>query len=66
MHSTFACPKELQHNLFEGLSAMFGREVPLYDKSLAVNQRCNQAVCDVLSKIFVGLRSGAEVAPVVW
>lgn len=54
MHSTFACPKELQHNLFEGLSAMFGREVPLYDKSLAVNQRCNQAVCDVLSKIFVG------------
>ena len=68
MDSTFACPNELQRNLFEGLSDMFGREVPLYDKSLAVNQYCNRAVCDLLSQIFVGfsrsqsdlLRTGRE------
>ena len=54
MDSTFACPRDLQKNLFDGLSAMFGREVPLYDKSLAVNQHCNKAVCDVLSQLFVG------------
>ena len=54
MDSKFACPRDLQNSLFDGLSAMFGREVPLYDKSLAVNQRCNQAVFEVLSQIFIG------------
>lgn len=68
MESNFACPKKLQHSLFEGLSAMFGREVPLYDKSLVVNHCCNRAVCDLLSRVFVGfnrsqsdlLRTGRE------
>ncbi len=54
MDSTFACPRDLQRKLFAGLSAMFGSEVPLYDKSLAVNQCCNQAVVGVLSQMFVG------------
>lgn len=40
---------EMQNRLFAELSAMFGREVPLYDKALAVNAACNRAVCDVLS-----------------
>ena len=54
MDPKFACPRDLQNSLFDGLSAMFGREVPLYDKSLVVNQHCNQAVCEVLSQVFVG------------
>lgn len=29
---------------------MFGREVPLYDKSLLVNRACNRAVCQLLTK----------------
>ena len=36
----------LQNRLFAKLSAMFGAEVPLYDKSLAVNLVCNRAVCE--------------------
>jgi uncharacterized glyoxalase superfamily metalloenzyme YdcJ len=33
---------------------MFGREVPLYDKSLLVNKVCNQSVIALLSKLHVG------------
>lgn len=40
---------EMQNRLFAELSAMFGAEVPLYDKALAVNAVCNRAVCDVLA-----------------
>ena len=40
---------EMQNRLFAELSAMFGKEVPLYDKALAVNAVCNRAVCDLLA-----------------
>lgn len=40
---------EMQNRLFAELSAMFGREVPLYDKAQAVNAVCNRAVCELLS-----------------
>src|SRR5687768_16088162 len=40
---------KMQHRLFSELSAMFGKEVPLYDKSLLVNRLCNQTVCSLLS-----------------
>ena len=40
---------EMQNRLFAELSAMFGQEVPLYDKALAVNAACNRAVCDLLA-----------------
>ncbi|HYE61879.1 MAG TPA: DUF1338 family protein [Phycisphaerales bacterium] len=43
---------EMQNRLFAELSAMFGREVPLYDKSLAVNTVTNTAVCSLLSQIY--------------
>ncbi len=43
---------EMQRKLFSELSAMFGREVPLYDRSLAINFLCNRAVCDLLSDRF--------------
>jgi uncharacterized glyoxalase superfamily metalloenzyme YdcJ len=41
---------EMQRKLFSELSTMFGREVPLYDRSLAINFLCNRAVCDLLSE----------------
>lgn len=41
---------EMQNRLFAELSAMFGREAPLYDRSLAVNAVCNRAVCDLLAQ----------------
>ena len=44
----------LQHRLFAELSAMFGAEVPLYDKSLAVNLACNRAVCALVGERFAG------------
>jgi uncharacterized glyoxalase superfamily metalloenzyme YdcJ len=42
----------LQHRLFARLSTMFAEEVPLYDKSLGINQICNRAICDLLSRMF--------------
>ncbi len=42
----------LQNRLFARLSAMFAEEVPLYDKSLGINQICNRAICDLLSLMF--------------
>jgi len=45
---------KMQHRLFAGLSQMFGREVPLYDKSLLVNKVCNQAVVELLSILHPG------------
>lgn len=44
----FADPLTMQRRLFSQLSAMFGRETPLYDKSLLVNQACNRSVCALL------------------
>ncbi len=44
----------MQNRLFSELSSMFGKEVPLYDKSLLVNMITNRAVCNVLSKLHTG------------
>lgn len=50
----FADKIKMQHRLFAELSTMFGREVPLYDKSLLVNKVCNQTVVALLSKLHDG------------
>ncbi|MEM6334047.1 MAG: DUF1338 family protein [Planctomycetota bacterium] len=54
MPSVFVDRVVLQNRLFAELSAMFGGEVPLYDKSLAVNQVTNRAVGDLLAVRFPG------------
>ena len=54
MNSRFADPLDMQHTLFAELSRMFGNEVPLYDKSLAVNFRCNRILSDLLAETFEG------------
>ncbi|MGP1347865.1 MAG: 2-oxoadipate dioxygenase/decarboxylase family protein [Phycisphaerales bacterium] len=53
-HAAFADRTDMQNRLFAELSRMFGEEVPLYDKSLAVNQACNRAVCDLLARLHRG------------
>jgi uncharacterized glyoxalase superfamily metalloenzyme YdcJ len=45
-------PVVLQNQLFAKLSEMFAAEVPLYDKSLVVNQICNRAICDLFSLLY--------------
>lgn len=45
---------QMQHRLFAELSSMFGKEVPLYDKSLLVNTVCNRTVCDLLGTLYPG------------
>jgi uncharacterized glyoxalase superfamily metalloenzyme YdcJ len=57
---TFADPIDMQNRLFAELSRMFGREVPLYDRSLAVNRVCNTAVCELLGKRHLGFRVSAD------
>lgn len=54
MAQEFVDRLQMQHRLFAELSRMFGREVPLYDKSLAVNRVCNRAACDLLAKKYNG------------
>ena len=56
----FADPLQMQHRLFVELSAMFGREVPLYEQSLHVNRLCNRAVCTLLGSLFPGLAVSDE------
>lgn len=56
----FVSKLEMQHRLFGELSRMFGREAPLYDKSLAVNRECNTAVCRALARMHVGFSITAE------
>lgn len=51
---------EMQHRLFGELSRMFGREAPLYDRSLLVNRVCNRAVCDLLGLLHPGLAVSDE------
>ena len=51
---SFASTIEMQNRLFAELSSMFGREVPLYDKSLLVNKECNKAVCELLGQLHIG------------
>ena len=56
----FADKVEMQNLLFSELSAMFGKEVPLYDKSLVVNRVCNQTVCSLFSRLYDGFSMSAE------
>lgn len=50
----------MQHRLFAELSAMFGKEVPMYDKSLAVNRACNRTVCELLGTLHPGFAVSDE------
>src|SRR3954464_6081299 len=54
MNASFADKVQMQNMLFAELSNMFGREVPLYDKSLLVNKECNKAICTLLSQLHRG------------
>lgn len=54
MSTAFADKVQMQHQLFAELSSMFGKEVPLYDKALVVNQVCNRAVCGLLGRLYTG------------
>lgn len=56
MSAKFADKIEMQNLLFSELSRMFGREVPLYDKSLLVNKVCNQTVCSLLGRKYPGFQ----------
>jgi len=56
MSAAFAVKLEMQRLLFAELSTMFGREVPLYDKSLLVNQACNRTVGALLARKYSGFR----------
>ena len=56
MSSKFANKTEMQNLLFAELSKMFGREVPLYDKSLLVNKACNQTVGALLARKYTGFQ----------
>ncbi len=60
MPGPFADPIALQHRLFAELSAMFGQEVPLYDKSLLVNLVCNRTVCALLGRRYPGFAVSDE------
>lgn len=50
----FASKVEMQHRLFAELSRMFALEVKMYDRSLAVNNATNSAVCNLLGKLYPG------------
>lgn len=52
--TSLASKIDMQNRLFAELSAMFGREVPLYDGSLRVNRTCNRTVCRLLSRLHAG------------
>ena len=60
MTTSFVDPLAMQHSLFAELSRMFGTEVPLYDKSLAVNQVCNRLLVDLLASRFEGFSVSDE------
>ena len=53
-NARFADPVEMQNILFGELSSMFAKEVPMYDRSLAVNHVCNTTVCDLAARLHVG------------
>jgi uncharacterized glyoxalase superfamily metalloenzyme YdcJ len=56
----FANKIDMQNRLFAELSRMFGTEVPLYDKSLLVNQECNKAVCAIVGQLYPGFAMSTE------
>lgn len=61
MARQFADRIEMQNRLFAELSSMFGKEVPLYDKALAVNAECNREVCDLLAQRHPGFSVTDEI-----
>jgi uncharacterized glyoxalase superfamily metalloenzyme YdcJ len=61
MARQFADKIEMQNRLFAELSSMFGDEVPLYDKALAVNAECNHEVCDLLAQRHPGFSVTDEI-----
>ena len=52
--------RDMQNKLFAELSTMFGKEVPLYDKALAVNTACNRTVRDLLALRHPGFHATDE------
>ena len=54
MPAPFADRVEMQNRLFAELSALFAREVPMYDRSLLVNRACNRTVCELVGKLHTG------------
>jgi uncharacterized glyoxalase superfamily metalloenzyme YdcJ len=52
--------RDLQNRLFAALSAMFAKEVPLYDKALLVNMACNKTICALLSRLHLGFSLSDE------
>ncbi len=56
MQNNFVDPLILQSRLFAELSHMFAKEVPLYDRSLALNEQCNRVVCELVAKLHVGFQ----------
>ena len=52
--TVFCDPVSMQNKLFGELSSMFAKEVPMYDRSLAVNHVCNTTVCDLAARLHVG------------
>jgi len=54
MSTHFTDRIEMQNRLFAELSSMFGKEVPLYDRSLLVNRECNTAVCALVGQLHRG------------
>ena len=60
MATTFADRRQMQNRLFSELSRMFGLEVPLYDRSLAVNAETNKAVCALVALLHRGFCMSPE------
>ncbi|MFK7759466.1 MAG: DUF1338 family protein [Phycisphaerales bacterium] len=58
--TSFVDKRTLQHELFHELSDMFGREVPMYDRSLLINTSCNRAVCSLLAELYHGFEVSDE------
>ena len=58
MPEAFADRIEMQNRLFAELSALFAREVPMYDRSLLVNRACNRAVCELVGTLHRGFSIG--------
>jgi uncharacterized glyoxalase superfamily metalloenzyme YdcJ len=54
MPAPFADRVEMQNRLFAELSALFAREVPMYDRSLLVNRVCNRTVCELVGRLHLG------------
>ena len=54
MPGPFADRVEMQNRLFAELSALFAREVPMYDRSLLVNRACNRTVCELVGRLHAG------------